>query len=279
MSRTAWLNALLACAVAALAVFAYLKPRTGVAPEYAVAPAATGEARSIRIERPDAAPIVLEKREGGWAMTAPLAARADELRVQRLLAIPGAKASSRLAATDLARFELDRPAARVIIDGRQFDFGIVTALSREQYLLTGGAVYTVGLQYGAALPARPADLIDKRPLSPAEMPVRFEFTGYTVAQDGGKWVLKPPGGELSQDDYQRWVDGWRHASALRVEPYAKGKPVAEMRVELRNGAKLAFGELAREPETALLRSDEKLVYYFVREAGQRLLAPPGSTRQ
>src|SRR5262249_11788167 len=108
MSRTAWLNALLACAVAALAGSAYLKPRTGVAREYAVAPAATGEARSIRIERPDAAPIVLEKREGGWAMTAPLAARADELRVQRLLAIPGAKASSRLAATDLARFELDR---------------------------------------------------------------------------------------------------------------------------------------------------------------------------
>ena len=275
MTRAAWLNTLLAGVVAALGLFVFLKPGTGVPPDYPLSTLKAEEARSMRIERPGAVPIVLEKRENGWFMTAPLAARADSLRVQRLLALAAARSADRLAATDLARFELERPAARLTIAGQNFDFGVVSPVSREQYILTGGAVYTVGLQYGAALPGNPAALIDKQLLSAGEVPVRFEFKDYNVVRDdSGKWTLRPPHGEVSQDDYQRWVDAWRHASALRVELYAMGKPLLEIKVEFRNGAKVALGLLASGAEVALLRPDEKLVYYFLSEPGQRLLSPP-----
>ena len=92
----------------------YLKPGTQQAPtEHVLATGKAEQASSIRIERAGTAPIVLEKKHDGWFMTAPFAARADASRVQRLLAITEARSAHRLAATDLARFELERPEARL----------------------------------------------------------------------------------------------------------------------------------------------------------------------
>ena len=111
-------------------------------------------------------------------------------------------------------------------------------------------------------------------LAKSEVPEVVELSGFSVSREDGKWVLKPPGGDLSQDDLQRWADDWRHASALRVEPYGKGAPVAEVKMRFRDGRALSLGILSREPEVALLRPDEKLVYYLSRAAAKRLLAPP-----
>src|SRR5215471_1952621 len=113
-------TALLAAAVAALGLFAYLKP--GTAPvEHALSSIGPTAARAIRVERPGQGAVVLEKRGEDWFLTSPLAAPADPFKVERLLAIAQAKSPVRLAATDLARFDLERPAARLMIDAQQFD--------------------------------------------------------------------------------------------------------------------------------------------------------------
>jgi hypothetical protein len=252
----------------------YLKPADLASTGHALSTTRSADATSLRVERAGSQPIVLERKSGAWFMTAPLPARADPVRIQRLLTIADARSPHRLAATDLARFELERPEARVVIGGQNFDFGVVNSVSREQYVLTAGAVYTVGLGYGAALPARPYELIDRRLFAAGEIPVRLELRDFTVARNDDKWLLQPPGGELSQDDLQRWVDAWRYASALRVEPYAGGKPLGEVSMQLQSGRKLELLVLARKPELALARPDEKLVYYFFGAAGDRLLAPP-----
>jgi hypothetical protein len=275
MSRTAWLNALLACAVAGLGLFVYFRPGTGTK-DYALATLDRAAARVVRIERPGAPPVVLEKRQNDWFLSAPLAARADAGRVDRILAIAAARSAHRLAADDLARFELDRPAARLTIDGQSLDFGLVNTVSREQYVLAGGAVYAVDVRLVTALPAAAGDLIDKRLFGPAETPIRVELKDFGVAKEDGRWTLRPQQDELSQDDLARWLDGWRHAQALRVEPHVGSKPLGEVRVGLSDGRTVTLGIVARAAEVALLRSDEKLVYYFFKDAGQRLLAPPGA---
>jgi hypothetical protein len=273
--KRAWLRtALLAAAVAALGLFVYLKPVTRDTPEYALSGLKPDAAHAVRLERSGAAPIALEKRGEEWFLTAPFAARAGTVQVQRLLAVAAAKGTARLAATDLARFGLERPAMRLTIDGQSFDFGIVNEISREQYVLTGGAVYTVAVSYTAGLPARPADLVDRQLFARSEVPERIELGEFIVAREEGKWTVRPPAGEMSQDDLQRWLDDWRHASALRVEPYGRGTPVAAVKMQLRGGTALSFGILSREPEVALLRSDQKLVYYLSRGAAARLLSPP-----
>jgi hypothetical protein len=272
MKRVGWLNAILAAAVAALGLFVYLKPAD--TPAGHALSAAGPEARAVRVERSGSPTIVLEKKGEEWFLASPLAARASPLQVERLLAIAGAKSAVRLAATDLARFDLERPAVRLTIGEQRFDFGIVNEVSREQYVRTGETVYAVSPRYGAALPAGPGDLIDKQLLARSESPEQIELNEFSVAREEGKWVLKPPGGDLSQDDLQRWVDDWRHASALRVEPYGKGTPAAEVKLRFRDGTALSLGVLSRAPEVVLLRPDEKLAYHLSQAAAKRLLSPP-----
>lgn len=271
-------NLALAALVAALALFVYLKPGGDAATDFALSSLKPGAASLIRIERDGAAAIVLERKHDAWLLTAPFAARADELMVQRLLEIALAKAAHRLAASDLARFDLERPEARLIIDGQTFSFGVVSAVSREQYVLTGDAVYTVSPRYGMALPGNAADLISRRLFAPDEVPARIELKDFAVAQRDGRWTLSPGPEDLSQDDLHRWVDEWQLATALRVEPYAKGKAQGEIRLQLKNGGKLTLGILSRGPEWVLLRPDERLQYHFFAEIAKRLLAPPGATR-
>lgn len=272
-----WLAiAALLLAVAALGGVVYFKPRDGDAVGHALSSLRPGDAQQVRIERGDAPVIVLDRRNGGWFISAPFIAPAEDFHVQRLLAILDARASSRFAATDLARFDLAPPRTSLRIDGHVFGFGAVNAVTREQYVLAGDAVYTVVLNYGAALPADASQLIARQIFEQHEVPARFAFAAFTVEQQDGKWRLAPPTAEVSQDDFNRWVESWRHASALRAEPYDQRKPQEEIAIALGNGGTLSLGILQREPEFVLARPDNKLQYVFTAETGRRLLTPPGS---
>ena len=279
MSGRSWRTAVLAAAVALLSVYVYLKPARSPA-EYAVSTLKAQEIRSIRVESPgDSAPLLLERRTDGWYVASPFAARADALRAHQLLAIVEAKSSHRLPADDLARFELDRPVAWVTLGGQTFSFGLVNAVTREQYVLSGDFVYTLHPRYGASLPARPADAANRQLFAADETPVRIELREFTVESRNGKWTLAPAAGPVSQEEFMRWVDEWHLAAALRVEPWTRGKPVSEIRVRLKSGANLTLGVLARSPELVLVRTDEKLQYHLRAEAAKRLFSPPASARE
>lgn len=276
MNGRSWRTAALAAAVAVLSIYIYFKPARAPG-EYSLSTLKAQEIRSIRVERPgDTAPLLLERRQDGWYVASPFAARADALRAHQVLAIAEAKSSHRLPATELARFELDRPVAWVTLGGQTFSFGLVNAVTREQYVLAGDFVYTLHPRYGAALPARPADAANRQLFAADEVPVRIELKEFTVESRSGKWTLAPSAGAVSQEEFTRWVDEWHLASALRVEPWTRGKPFAEIRVRLKNGGNLTLGVLARNPELVLVRTDEKLQYHFRADIAKRLLSPPVS---
>jgi hypothetical protein len=279
MTRSWLLNAALLIIVVALGWFVYLKPRSDVPAGYPLSSLRAGEARTIRLDRSGQAPIALEKKDALWFITAPFAAPAEPFQIGRLLSILDARASNRLAATDLARFDLDRPVARLTVDSQTFSFGAINTVSREQYVLTGNTVYPVELRYGAALPADVTPLVRRQLFAGNEVPLRFEFSDFTVASADGKWSVVPAPADLSQDDINRWVDDWRLASALHAEPYAKGKAVGAIKVEFKDGRKITLDILQREPELVLLRPDQNLQYSFFAEIARRLLSPPGQQQK
>jgi hypothetical protein len=279
MSRAWWLNAALLAAVVALAAFIHFKPVKDAPVEHPLSALKPAESRSIRIERAGAQPILLDRKQDSWIITAPFTARADDMRVRQLLEILEARAANRLAAADLARFELERPAVQVTVDGQSFGFGMVSPVTREQYVLTSGAVYAVSPRYGAALPAGAADLASHQLFAPGEDPVRIALRNFTVEQRDGTWVLSGAPRDLSQDDLIRWVEQWRMAAAARVGPLARAKALAEIRIRLKDGGAFTLALLAREPELVLARPDEKLQYHFLADAGKRLLSLPNAARE
>jgi hypothetical protein len=276
MTRAAWLNAGLALAVAALATWVYYKPAGEAAGGHPLSQLRPDAVAAVHVERPGSPPISLEKSGGAWRLTAPFAARGDEPRVRRLLEILEARAEHRFPATDLARFELDQPRARLTVDRQAFSFGMVNPVTREQYVHTGDAVYAVSARYGTALPARAVEMADGRLFAPGETPVRIESKAFLVEQRDGKWMRGAGTAEASQDDFARWVDEWRLAHALRVEPLAAGKAQEEIRVGLKEGRTLLIGIVARAPELVLARFDEKVQFHFRPEVAKRLLSPPAA---
>ena len=276
MRRAGWLNAALAAIVVALGIFLYFRPAKDAAIEQPLSGLKPQEVRSLRIERARAVPIVLVRKEDTWFIEAPIAARADDARVMQLLAIVEARSAHRLPPGNRERFGLEPPQARVIADGQPFSFGLVNDITREQYVMAGDAIYALHPRYGAALPESAVQMASRRLFGPGEAPARIALRDFAVEQRDGKWTLAPRAADLSQDDFIRWVDEWRLASALRVEPGPAARARDEIRIRLRNGGELTLSVISREPELVLARSDEKLQYRFGAGLAKRLLSPPAA---
>lgn len=275
MKRNLWINVALLTAVAALALFAYLKPRQGQL-EHKLSTLKAGDARTIKIEIAGGARIALERAASGWRLSAPFAARADDFQSQRLLEVLDAASKDRFPAAGLARFDLNEPNARLTINQQAFSFGAVNPMTREQYVLTQDGIYLIALRYGAALPKNALQLVNRQLFAAEEAPVALEFKEFRLEQQDGKWVMSPAVVDSSQDDVNRWIDEWRLATALAVLPMSNRKPLATIKVRLRNGNDVALAVLQREPELVLARSDQPFEYQFAGEAAKRLLAPPAA---
>jgi hypothetical protein len=275
--RRGWLlNLALLAAVAALAWFAWRTPSRDEVAKQTLSALRPAEIRRITLTRPGQPVIELERRDTQWLITAPVRARADEFQVLRMLTVLEARPTAQLPATDLQRFDLQSPAAQLTIDGVDYAFGAINAVTREQYVMRGDRVYAVELRHGAGLPAAADALIRRVLLDENEQPVAITLPQFSLRQAGGKWTIAPAAGDPGQDDLQRYVDQWRHASATKAEPYDGRPALVEIRMTLRDGAAVDFGVLQHEPQLVLWRRDNGLQYWFPAATGRALLTAPVS---
>lgn len=269
MKPRLWLNLFLSAVVAVLGTLAWLNP----APRETAYPLSSLRAetvKQIRIEKPGQPPMTLEKTGGRWRVTAPFAARADEARIGRLLGLLAATSTERFPATDLARFELDRPLLSLTLGGQRFDFGALNPLTQQQYVASGGSVYLIAPQLAADAYAKAFDLADKKLLADNEQPAGFDLPGLQLARDGkGNWNAP----RFGQDALNRYADQWKNAYALLVQPYDGSKPLQTLSLHLADGKTVELAVLQEQPDFVLLRRDEALQYHFPPELKARLLQP------
>jgi hypothetical protein len=275
--RRTWigLGALLAV-VAALAAWVHLKPqRSDATLAYALSATEPAAVRTIRYEPGAEEPLVLERTDQGWRISAPFAGRADRFQVERLLAILQARASARYPAAELARFGLDQPAASLMLGDEHFVFGSINAMTREQYVLTREGVHAVPIVF-TRLPRSAETLIARELFTPAEIPVRFDLPDFSMVLEEGRWRLSADAGEASPDERTAWAERWRHAAALHAGRFGGGTPEGSIAVALADGRRVVLGILRHGPELVLVRADEGIQYHFSAEAARRLLEPPGA---
>ncbi|MDP1673184.1 MAG: DUF4340 domain-containing protein [Burkholderiales bacterium] len=274
-----WLPILALIGLAALlGLLLWLAPGSDADTPPALSATAPAQVRQITLERPGQDAIELERRDAQWRIRAPLSARADEFQVQRMLALLEAKPDARLPATDLDRFDLLSPVARLTIDGTEYAFGGINTVTREQYVMRGDTVYALGLRHGAALPASALALIRRVLLEEHEIPAAIHLPEFRVRQSAGRWAIDPASVAAGPDELQQFIDRWRQASAARAEPHDGRPALAEVRIELREGAPLAISVLQQVPQLVLLRQDQGLQYTFLTGAGEALLTHPGKPR-
>lgn len=265
------LNLALAALVAALALAVYFQRPAARQPEFRLASIAPAEITRILIEKPGQPAIALEKSGGRWRLTRPFLARTSTPQVERLLDILTATSNERLPATELSRFELDRPLLRLTLNGQEFAFGTRHPLGNEQYVSTLGQIYLLPPRYFAAAAKPPTDFASPRLFADDETPAGFELPGFSALQNDGKWTLTPPNHDLTPDRLNQWANEWRLATALLSQPHS-GAPLRErIRVRLAGGKTIPLAILQREPELVLLREDEGMQFHFPAETARRLL--------
>lgn len=268
------LNLALAALIAVLILLVWLKPKPMAPTEFKLSTLASASINRIAIERPGQPAIVLQKNFAGWRLSAPFQARAEGTAVGHLLEILAAASLQRFPATNLGRFQLDPPLLRLTLNDQEFSFGTQNTLTGEVYVATHGGVHLVAPSYLAHAMKMPADFAARALLTEEEKPAGFEFADLKLSQNSdGKWLTSPARPNWSQDDINRWMDEWRHASSLVTQPYDGTPPQESFTLRLGDGKLIPCKILRREPELVLLREDEKLQYHFPAEIGKRLLRP------
>jgi len=274
MKSRVLLNLALAALVAALILLVWLKPRPTTQTEFKLSTLASASINRITIDKPGQPAIVLQGNPAGWRLSAPFQARADGAAIGRLLEILAATSLQRFPSTDLGRFQLDNPLLRLTLNGQEFSFGTQNTLTGEVYVATNGGVHLVAPSYLVYSMKMPADFASRAFLAEEEKLAGFEFADLNLSQNSdGKWLTSPARPNLSQDDINRWVDEWRHASSLVTQPYDDTLPQESFTLRLGDGKLIPCKILRREPELVMLREDEKLQYHFPAEIGKRLLSP------
>ena len=270
MKHRLWINLALALAVAALAWLVFFKPEPADTSKHKLSTLAAASVNEIRITLASRPSVVLDKRGDAWFISAPFVARADMARVDSLLGLLTAESAQRFAATDLARFELDRPLASVKIGAQTFSFGGVHPLNNQLYVLTQGTVYLVSPVYFVDVAKQATDYASKQLLDAAENPIAFEFATFKLTRNDGKWLKQPADATLSQDDANKFADEWRHAQALSVGQPQTFKAAEQITLRFASGKTLNLQAAQQGQAWVVLREDEKLAYHFTLDAAQRL---------
>ncbi len=283
-SRTL-LNLVLLALVAALVLLAIYEPGkepppepkrlTGVAPD---------SVEAIRIERPGAPAIELQRQDGQWRLTTPVAVAANSFRVRSVLELLEAKASDGFPADEagLERYGLAEPRVQVTFDGATtVSFGETAPLDRRRYVRLGDTIFLIGDNHFWQVAGDAGTFIDPQ-LLPADAAItRLALPDFTVERGEDGWRLIPEPADYSADAVAALVENWRHARALQL--HLQEPPSAESaRIEVGlegQGDPLVFLLDEAGGEALFVRPDLGVAYQLPAATAEGLLQLPSPDRQ
>ena len=292
--KNRWLvNLVLLTLVIGLVAFLYLRPQanTDAASQHEVSALKLADFKAISVEFPTQAATAFEKVDGLWRMTAPYKTRADQMSVQRILAIIAAKSMEKFPASDLAKYGLDKPQLRLKLTNntgvQEFDFGTINPVSEEQYVAYKDAVYLLPVSYAEAATTQAVELVDKNPLAvnEAKQIMGFDFSRLEQWQAlhlnvdivNGQWKTNATKAKITQNELNEWLDfSWKQAQAKQVELYTPDRKIVypSFEVKLKDGKKVHFDKIQEAPDLLLGRPDEGVMYHFSNDVGFTMLNPP-----
>ena len=293
MKKRWLLNLVMLALVAGLVAFLYLRPKANIdAPsQHEVTSLKLADFTQVKVEFATQKPTSFDKVDGVWRMTSPYKARADQISVQRILAIIAAKSTEKFPNTDLSKFGLDKPQLKLKLTkatgDEVFSFGTFNSVTEEQYVGYKDAVYLLSGGYAEAATSQPIELIEKTPLtkSEAKQIAGFDFAhleqwqanALNVDVVDGKWKTNEPKAKITQNEMNEWLDfSWKQAQAKQVELYTPDHKITypSFDVKLKDGKKVHFDKIQEAPDLLLGRPDEGVMYHFSNDVGFGMVNPP-----
>lgn len=289
--KSRWIvNLLLLVLVLGIGAFIKLRPQQGAKVgeiSYEISTLKLGAFTKVSLEFPAKAAVTFEKVDGYWYLAQPYKARADQMMVQRIISLVGAKSAQKFVAQDLVQFGLDQPKLILKFDNESFVFGTYNPVTSEQYVAYKDAVYLLPVSYSESAQSPVEEYLDKSPFKPSEQKkiVGFDFSHLEQWENNrlnldlvdGKWTASDVKAKPKQNEVNEWFDSfWRNISVQRVEPYTADRKTTfpSFEVKLADGKKVHFDKIQESPELLLGRPDEGMMYHVPLDIGFTLLNPP-----
>jgi len=287
------LNLVLLAFIGALVAFLYMRPQTEEQSDtkYEVSQLKLAGINGVKVEFPAKAPVIFTKKDGYWHMDAPYKSRADQLSVQRILAVVAATSEYQFPTTDLAKYGLDNPLVKVTLQrdagDAVFYYGTYNTVTNQQYVSHADGIYLLDVRYAEAAETQPIEMVDKQILGPSEVKQfagfdyshleQWEAVGLNVDLVEGQWKTNLAKATLVQNDLNEWFEfSWKQNSATAVEVYTpdRQKTYPSFKLKLSNGKTIHFDKHMESPELRLARPDEGFIYHFPNDVGFNMLNPP-----
>ena len=220
--KSRWaVNLLLLAFVLGIGAFIKFRPQQEAkisATSYEISALKLNAFSKVSVEFPAKAGLAFEKQDGYWHLTQPYKARADQMMVQRILSLVGAKSAQKLPLNDLAQFGLDQPKLKLKFDNEEFVFGTFNPVSSEQYVSYQNAVYLLPVSYAESAQSPVEEYLDKSPFKTSEQKqiVGFDFSHLeqwegnrlSVALVNGEWKSSDPKAKPEQSAMKDWFDSY-----------------------------------------------------------------------
>ena len=259
-------------AVIGLALF--LVRDDGEKPEHADVPL-TGIAaetiNQIRITRSRQDEIRFEKQSGLWMMQSPYQLRASDLRINTMLNLLGAHsyAQHNSKDTQLSRFLLDQPQVSIEFNGARIDFGDVSPLGEQRYVLYNNVVHIINDALFQQLQAPAYFFLNTRLLPERTMINAILLPGHAIRRQQGVWTVEPAS-NISADKIVELVNAWRNADAISVSKYEDTAQHDSVRIELENQDAIEFTIVREPPQLILARPNLGIQYHLGNYDAERM---------
>lgn len=277
---------LILCVIVLALVGAVLLSQKKEAPKNPPLTALKADAVShIVLHHPKAADIVLDKKDGQWALTAPVQVAADPFEINSLIGLATAEAKSSIdpKQVKLADLGLDPPGYDLTLNDVKIDFGGVEPLNYRRYVQTGGKIDLIDDPPASALDADYSDLVAKKLLPDKAEIASISVPGLKVTRgaDGKSWTADPADPKAGSDELQQFADAWSKARALWNGAIpADAKPAAtpeNISIVLKDGRTLNYTVVSRDPQLVLQSDELKIRYSLAKDDADKLLklqSPP-----
>lgn len=231
----------------------------------------------VRIERAGRDPLLFERREGQWWISAPLDLPANGHKLRSLLELPRATSLQAFALDDVELTEagLDQPKAVLQLNQRVFTFGGTEPLNGTRYVRLGDRVHLITDRFFHHLIASPAAFVSPYLLPPGARPEVINLPGNRLRLGDNGWRVEPDRPDLSADRIADLVQAWRDAQALAVRTYQAppdGTEVRDISVFLRGQKRpLRFQLHNQGRDSVFARPEAGVEYQMAPEMAARLL--------
>lgn len=274
MSSRVLLNIALLVLVVSLGALVYFLPGTDKKETVALTMLKPEQVQRIEITLPDKEIIRLVKEQNIWRMTSPMQIAANDFRVASILELVNAPSHARYSKTevDLTKFKLDKPAYQIRFNDLNVALGDTDPLEGRRYILIQDSVHLITDNYSPYLTEGWTSFVSLSLLPKNSRITSLALPTMSFSQADGKWIITPQQ-KISADKINALIDAWRHANAMRIEPWQatdqhQGKIVINFKDQ---PSEMIFIIAATEPELVLARPDIGIAYYFDKEQAEKLL--------